>query len=80
MSTINIAKNYRQYSPEELREYALKGLLECNGFDLSDFVERIFSDYKVETDQDDVDTIISLFFDRVWSEARSAAISAVENI
>lgn len=45
MSTINIAKNYRQYTSEELREYGYAGLLECNGYDLSDFIERIFQGF-----------------------------------
>lgn len=32
-------KNYRQYSSKELQEFAYKGLLECNGADLSSFLE-----------------------------------------
>jgi len=39
---INIARNYRQYSPEELHSYAYSGALECNGYDLSDFLEYLF--------------------------------------
>jgi len=38
MSMIDI-KNYRQYSSKELQEFAYKGLLECNGADLSSFLE-----------------------------------------
>lgn len=63
MSTINIAKNYRQYTSEELRDYAYAGLLECNGYDLSDFIERIFQGFdelvekKVETALASVDDL-----------------------
>jgi len=32
-------KNYRQYSSKELQEFAYKELLECNGADLSSFLE-----------------------------------------
>ncbi|MNN58839.1 hypothetical protein D3C81_1739090 [compost metagenome] len=39
---INIAKNYRQYSSEELRSFAYSGLLECNGYDLDSFLEYLF--------------------------------------
>ena len=39
---INIAKNYRQYSPEDLRDMAYRGILEANGLDLSHFLEYIF--------------------------------------
>lgn len=39
---INIAKNYRQYSPEDLRDMAYRGILEANGLDISDFLEYIF--------------------------------------
>lgn len=39
---INIAKNYRSFSSEELRDKAYMGTLECNGYDLSDFLEYIF--------------------------------------
>lgn len=39
---INIAKDYRKYSSEELRDKAYMGTLECNGYDLSDFLEYIF--------------------------------------
>lgn len=38
----NIAKNYRQYSPEDLRDMAYRGILEANGLDLSDFLEYLF--------------------------------------
>lgn len=41
---INIAKNYRSFSSEELRDKAYMGSLECNGYDLSDFLEYIFQD------------------------------------
>lgn len=42
MVMINIAKNYRHYSPEELRDMAYSGVLECNGFDLDSFLEYLF--------------------------------------
>lgn len=44
MSMINIAKDYRKYSSEELRSLAYQGLLECNGYDLDSFLEYIFQD------------------------------------
>jgi hypothetical protein len=47
---INIAKNYRQYSPEELRSYAYSGNLECNGYDLDSFLEYLFQDMYGEND------------------------------
>lgn len=84
MSMVNVAKNIRQYSSEELRDLGYRGLLECNGFDLSDFVERIFSDYKdeskIQTDQEEVEAIKDEAYDRGWSDAKSAAISAVKDI
>lgn len=52
MSMINIAKDYRKYSSEELRDKTYMGTLECNGYDLSDFLEYIFQDMH---SQDDVD-------------------------
>lgn len=39
---INIAKDYRKYSSEELRSLAYSGLLECNGYDLDSFLEYLF--------------------------------------
>lgn len=44
MTMINIAKDYRKYSSEELRSLAYSGLLECNGYDLDSFLEYIFQD------------------------------------
>jgi len=41
---INIAKDYRKYSSEELRSLAYSGLLTCNGYDLDSFLEYIFQD------------------------------------
>ena len=38
MSMVDI-KNYRKYSSKKLQELAYKGLLECNGADLSSFLE-----------------------------------------
>lgn len=49
---INIAKNYRSFSSEELRDKAYMGSLECNGYDLSDFLEYIFQGM---VSQDEVD-------------------------
>ena len=42
MSTIDILKGFRQYSPEELRSYAYRGLITCGSYDMSDFLEHIF--------------------------------------
>lgn len=52
---INIAKNYRQYSPEDLRDMAYRGILEANGLDLSDFLEYIFQDM---VSQDELDKAV----------------------
>jgi len=46
MSTINICKNFRMYSPEELRSKAYSGIIEANGYDLTDFLEYIFTGYE----------------------------------
>jgi hypothetical protein len=46
MATIDIKKNYRQYSPPELRELAYKRLLTCGSYDLDDFLEYIFTGYE----------------------------------
>ena len=50
MTMINIAKDYRKYSSEELRSLAYSGLLECNGYDLDSFLEYIFQDMHSEQD------------------------------
>ena len=50
MSMVNIAKDYRKYSSEELRSLAYSGLLECNGYDLDSFLEYIFQDMHSEQD------------------------------
>jgi len=42
MSTIDILKGFRQYSPEDLRSYAYRGLISCGSYDMSDFLEHIF--------------------------------------
>ena len=39
---INILKGFRQYSPEDLRSYAYRGLITCGSYDMSDFLEHIF--------------------------------------
>jgi len=46
MSLVDIQKGFRQYSPAQLREYCLQGLLSSGKFELNDFVEYIFSDYE----------------------------------
>lgn len=50
MAMINIAKDYRKYSSEELRSFAYSGLLTCNGYDLDSFLEYIFQDMHSEQD------------------------------
>jgi hypothetical protein len=50
MAMINIVKDYRKYSSEELRSLAYSGLLECNGYDLDSFLEYIFQDMYSEQD------------------------------
>lgn len=55
MSMINIAKDYRKYSSEELRSLAYSGLLECNGYDLDSFLEYIFQDM---VSQDELDKAV----------------------
>lgn len=47
---INIAKDYRKYSSEELRSLAYSGLLECNGHDLDSFLEYLFQGMYAEQD------------------------------
>lgn len=49
---INIARNYRSFSSEELRDKAYMGSLEVNGYDLSDFLEYIFQDMYIQRDLD----------------------------
>lgn len=41
MSVIDITKGFRQYSPEDLREYALKGIITAGNYDLSEFLEHL---------------------------------------
>lgn len=52
---INIAKNYRSFSSEELRDKAYMGSLDVNGYDLSDFLEYIFQDM---VSQDELDKAV----------------------
>jgi len=42
MSTIDVLRGFRQYSPEDLRSYAYRGLISCGSYDMSDFLEHIF--------------------------------------
>lgn len=55
MAMNNVAKDYRKYSSEELRDKAYMGTLECNGYDLSDFLEYIFQDM---LSQDELDKAV----------------------
>lgn len=50
MAMVNIAKDYRKYSSEELRSLAYQGLLECNGYDLDSFLEYLFQGMYGEQD------------------------------
>ncbi len=50
MAMVNVAKDYRKYSSEELRSLAYSGLLECNGYDLDSFLEYLFQDMHSEQD------------------------------
>lgn len=77
---INIQRGYKQYSPTELREYAYKNLLSVGSFEIGDFLEYIFTDYKLETDQEEVAEARQEGYDEGWADARGAAISACENI
>lgn len=67
MAMINIAKNYRSFSSEELRDKAYMGSLEVNGYDLSDFLEYIFQDM---ISQDELDKAVE--------EAESSDVSFCE--
>ncbi|QDP50274.1 MAG: hypothetical protein Tp178MES00d2C33159851_64 [Prokaryotic dsDNA virus sp.] len=42
MTMVDIAKGFRQYSPEDLRDYGYRGLLRVKGMDINDFLEYIF--------------------------------------
>ena len=55
MAMVNIAKDYRKYSSEELRSFAYSGLLTCNGYDLDSFLEYIFQDM---VSQDELDKAV----------------------
>jgi hypothetical protein len=77
---IDISKGYRQYSPTELREYAYKNLMSVGSFELGDFLEYVFTDYKLEIDQEEVAEARQEGYDRGWSDAKHEAIAAVENI
>lgn len=39
---VDISKGFRQYSPEDLRDYAYRNLITCGSVDLSGFLEYIF--------------------------------------
>lgn len=56
MSMIDIQKGFRQYSPAQLREYCYQGLLSSGRFELSDFVEYIFTDVNLQEDLDKMRT------------------------
>jgi hypothetical protein len=55
MAMVNIAKDYRKYSSEELRSLVYSGLLECNGYDLDSFLEYLFQDM---VSQDELDKAV----------------------
>jgi len=46
MAYVDIKRGYRQYSPQELRDYAYSGNISCGTMELGDFLEYIFSDYE----------------------------------
>lgn len=80
MSMIDITKGYRQYSPTELREYAYKNLLVAGKTELGDFLEYIFTGYKPETTDEELDMVKEEAYDRGYSDAKQDAVAAVENI
>lgn len=53
MSMIDITKGFRQYTPEELREYALKGFVCCGDYDLSEFLEYLLQDVYSKSELDE---------------------------
>lgn len=77
---VDITKGYRQYSPTELREYAYKNLLVTGGFELGDFLEYIFTGYKPDTSDEELDMAKEDAYNRGYSDAKQDAIAAVENI
>jgi hypothetical protein len=64
---IDIKKNYRSMKPNELREYALKGLLVCGDYDMSDFIEYIFQGVVFE---DEMEKIVEQEIDRAFDEGK----------
>lgn len=68
MSMVNIAKDYRKYSSEELRSLAYSGLLECNGYDLDSFLEYLFQGMYSEADLEEA-------FEEGKKEAQDSEIS-----
>ena len=52
MSTIDIRKGFRQYSPAQLREYAYNNILTVGSFEINDFVEYIFTGYSDDVNQE----------------------------
>lgn len=71
MSMINLAKDYRLFSPEELREYVYKGLVEINGYDATDMFEYIFQGVMFK---EDVDKLIEEARDEWDSEDESSSL------
>lgn len=65
---VNIAKDYRKYSSEELRSLAYSGLLECNGYDLDSFLEYLFQGMYSERDVEEA-------FEEGKKEAQDSEIS-----
>lgn len=70
---INIAKDYRKYSSEELRPLAYSGLLECNGYDLDSFLEYLFQGMYSEADLKEA-------FEEGKKEAQDSEMLLVSNI
>lgn len=77
---IDIKNGYRQFSSTELREMAYQGVLECGGYELSDFIEYIFRDYKDGLSEEEVEAIKDEYYDDGWKAAKREAVSAVESI
>ena len=49
---IDITNGFRQYSSDELRNYSQQGLLYCNGYDLSELVEKLLEGMYTQAELD----------------------------
>ena len=69
--------NISMYSPQELQNYAAKGLLSCAGVDLTEFVEKIlegmYSQDDFEAEQEKAEEVSNAL-----EEAREKVREAVE--